>query len=117
MYFLTDATAFFQITGCDFIADIGNDIRLAVDTGKVTLGNKEVVRAISKSTALAVVIAAKGKKEIVEDITHLCSVSQTKLLKFSGNSLELGALCGKPYSVNALAILDAGSSNILNDGA
>jgi large subunit ribosomal protein L30e len=102
---------------CDFIADIGNDIRLAVDTGKVTLGHRAVMRAISENGALAVVIASKGKKEIVEDITHLCTVSQTKLLRFSGNSLELGALCGKPYSVNALVVLDAGSSNILKDGA
>lgn len=86
-----------------------------MDTGKVTIGNREVMKTISNSSALAVVIAARGKKEIVEDILHVCGVAQIKVLKFSGNSLELGALCGKPYSVNALAVINAGNSNILNE--
>lgn len=86
-----------------------------MDTGKVILGNREVMRSMSDSSALAIIVASKGKKSIIEDISHLCSVSGVKLLKFSGNSLELGALCGKPHSVNALAIIEAGSSNILNE--
>ncbi len=101
--------------GSGFIPDIGNDIRLAVDTGEVTLGHKEVMRAISSSAAHAVVIASKGKREIVEDIVHVCGVSGIKLLRYSGNSLELGALCGKPHSVNALAIIKPGSSKILEE--
>ncbi len=99
----------------DFIPDIGNDIRLAVDTGQVTLGNRSVMRAISDSSAQAVIIAAKGKKEIIEDIIHVCGVAQIKILRFDGNSLELGAICGKPYSVNALAVINAGNSGILNE--
>lgn len=86
-----------------------------MDTGKVTLGNRSVMRAISDSSAQAVVIAAKGKKEIIEDIIHVCGVAQVKVLKFKGNSLELGATCGKPYSVNALAVISAGNSGILNE--
>ncbi|MCL4411212.1 50S ribosomal protein L30e, partial [Candidatus Marsarchaeota archaeon] len=31
-----------------------------------------------------------------------------------GNPIELGAVCGKPYSVSTLAIIEAGNSNILN---
>lgn len=73
------------------------------------------MRAISDSSALAIVIATKGKKEIIEDILHVCGVGQIKVLKFTGNSLELGALCGKPYSVNALAVINAGNSSILKE--
>ncbi len=97
------------------MADIGNDIRLAVDTGKTVLGSRAVLRSISGSGALAVIVASKGKKEVIGDLIHLCGVAQIKVLAFPGNSLELGAVCGKPYSVNALAVLDAGSSNILNE--
>jgi large subunit ribosomal protein L30e len=100
---------------CDFISDINNDIRLAVDTGKVVIGNKSVMRAINESSVQAVIISSKGKKEIIEDIIHMCSVAQIKLLKFSGNSLELGTVCGKPFSVNALAVLSPGNSNILKE--
>lgn len=97
------------------MADLARDIRLAVDTGKVALGYKEVVKSISSSDAKAVVIAIKGKKSMIEDILHLCNVANVKVIKFEGNSMELGTVCGKPYSVNALAIVDQGHSNILNE--
>ena len=32
---------------------------------------------------------------------------------YEGNNMELGALCGKPFSVSALAVIDKGTSNIL----
>ncbi len=86
-----------------------------MDTGKVTIGNREVMRTITDASARVVVVAANGKKEIVEDIVHMCGVAQIKVFKFNGNSLDLGALCGKPYSVNAISIMNGGSSSILND--
>jgi len=46
---------------------------------------------------------------------HMCNIAGIKLIKFNENSLELGTICGKPYSVNALAIIDQGNSNILNE--
>jgi len=97
------------------MADLAGDIRLAVDTGKVAIGYREVAKSISNSEAKAVVIAAKGKKDIIDDIVHMCNIAGIKIIKFNENSLELGTICGKPYSVNALAIIDQGSSNILNE--
>jgi len=97
------------------MADLAGDIRLAVDTGKVAIGYREVVKSISSSQAKAVVIATKGKKDIIDDIVHMCNIAGIKLIKFNENSLELGTICGKPYSVNALAIIDQGNSNILNE--
>ena len=97
------------------MADLAGDIRLAVDTGKVAIGYREVAKSISNSEAKAVVIAAKGKKDIIDDIVHMCNIAGIKIIKFNENSLELGTICGKPYSVNALAIIDQGNSNILNE--
>ncbi|MGC8479456.1 MAG: 50S ribosomal protein L30e [Candidatus Micrarchaeia archaeon] len=97
------------------MTDINNDLRLVIDTGKYTIGNREVIRSISDSKAKVIVLASKGKKEIAEDILHLCSVAKLRVIKFSGNSLELGTLCGKPYSVTVLAVLEPGNSNILNE--
>ena len=36
-----------------------------------------------------------------------------KVHVYEGNNMELGALCGKPFSVSALAVIDKGTSNIL----
>ncbi|MDE1861093.1 MAG: 50S ribosomal protein L30e [Candidatus Micrarchaeota archaeon] len=97
------------------MSDLNNDVRLAVDTGKVNLGYREVLRAIHDNKAKTVVLAAKGKKDIINDINHLCRIAGIRTIMFGGNSVELGAICGKPYSINSLAILDPGNSNVLNE--
>jgi large subunit ribosomal protein L30e len=97
------------------MSDLTKDLRLAIDTGEVSFGNKTVMRAISGNKAKMIVVAGKGKKEIVDDITHVCSVTGIRLVRFNGNSLELGAACGRPYSVNSLAVISEGNSGILNE--
>ncbi|MEM0094676.1 MAG: 50S ribosomal protein L30e [Candidatus Micrarchaeaceae archaeon] len=97
------------------MADLARDIRLAVDTGKVAIGAKETIKSMNDNSAKAIIIATKGKKDIIGDILHMCNVSGLRLVRFEGSSLELGAACGKPYSINALAIIDPGNSNILNE--
>ena len=97
------------------MSDLTNDLRLAIDTGKVSFGHRSVIRTISSSGVQAVIIASGGKKSVVDDIAHMCSIAGIKLIKFKGNSLELGAACGRPYSVNSLAIIEAGNSSILNE--
>ena len=97
------------------MGDLVKDIRLAVDTGKVALGSKEVMRAISGDKAKVVVVANKGKKQTVDDILHSCNVASIKVINFKDGSLELGTVCGKPYSINAVAVMEPGNSNILNE--
>ncbi len=94
---------------------MSNDVRLAVDTGKVSLGYREVLRAVSSDSAKVVVVASSGKKDIVEDINHTCKIAGIRLIQFKGGSLDLGTVCGKPYSVNSLAITDPGHSKILEE--
>ncbi len=94
--------------------NISNDIRIAVDTGKVSLGYKEVVRSIEDDKAKLVIVAKKGAKEKVADILHLCKVSGIKAISYEDGSMELGAVCGKPYSVIGLAVIEQGNSKILD---
>lgn len=97
------------------MADLNNDLRLAVDTGDVVIGSRAVAKAVSANKAKAVVVASKGRKEAVDDLVHACKIAEVKVIRFNGNSLDLGAVCGKPHSVNGLAIVEAGNSNILNE--
>jgi large subunit ribosomal protein L30e len=97
------------------MSDLNNDLRLAVDTGSVVLGTEETKQAISGNKAKIVVVSAKGKVTANADITHLCNIAGIKIITFSGSSIELGTVCGKPYSVNSLAVIEAGESKILNE--
>lgn len=94
---------------------MANNIRLAVDSGKVALGVNKVMDSIKKNDAKLVVVAAKNRQDILEDLQHISKVSSIKTVVFNGNSMELGAICGKPYSVSALSIIEEGHSKILEE--
>ena len=97
------------------MADLTNDIRLAVDSGKTALGLNTVMDSIKDSSAKLVIVASKNKESNLQDILHVASIAGIKVIKFEGNPVELGAVCGKPYSVSTLSVIDAGHSNILKD--
>lgn len=97
------------------MADFIKDLRLAVDTGSVVLGTEETKRAVSGNKAKIVIISSKGKPGVNSDMIHLCNVAGVKVMTFEGSSIELGAVCGKPFSVNSLAVIEEGESKILNE--
>jgi large subunit ribosomal protein L30e len=97
------------------MADLANNIRLAVDSGKVALGVNKVMDSIRENNAKLIVVAAKNKPQILQDIQHITKVSNIKTLTFDGNSVELGAVCGKPYSVSVLAVIEEGHSKIFEE--
>ena len=97
------------------MADLSNDIRLAVDSGKAVFGVKESIDSMMAGTAKVVVVASSNKKDRINDIMHMAKLSNVKVVVFEGNPMNLGVVCGKPFSVSVLSIMDAGSSNILNE--
>jgi len=95
------------------MADIDKAIRMAVDTGKVEFGVNSALRLASSGEARLIVISSNCPKKFKEDITYYSKLSKTTVYGFSGTSLELGSLCGKPFPISALSIHDPGNSNIL----
>ncbi len=92
--------------------DLNSELRLAVDTGNVELGYRNTYKAIVSNNAKLVVVASKGKAELINDIKHLCKVGNIKVIEFDGNSIDLGGVCGKPYSVNCLAVIEQGNAHL-----
>jgi large subunit ribosomal protein L30e len=98
-----------------FMADLASDIRLAVDSGEVALGVKEVSDSIKRNKAQLVVAASKGRLDMLQDVQHVSKVAEVRLLMFEGDSMALGRICGKPYSVSVLSIINPGNSKILEE--
>lgn len=95
------------------MADVAKAIRLAVDTGKVKFGSRDAVKAALNGEAKLIIIAGNCPNSTKGDIEYFSKLSKIETYKYSGTSLELGSLCGKPFPVAALSILDAGNSNVL----
>lgn len=97
------------------MADLASDIRLAVDSGTAALGMNKVLDSLKDNSAKLVVAAQANKAENLRDVVHIAKIAGVKVLIFPGNSMELGAVCGKPYSVSVLAVAEQGNSKILEE--
>lgn len=97
------------------MADLANDIRLAVDSGEVAVGLNKVLDSIKAHISKTIVMASTNKKETLDDVNHVAKIADVRVLKFNGTSMDLGAVCGKPFSVSVLSIIKPGNSNILKE--
>ena len=96
------------------MVDIERSIRLAVDTGKVRLGSRDAVKAALNGEAKLIILAENCPDEAKGNIEHYSKMSGVPLYRYVGTSMDLGALCGKPFPIAALSILEAGNSDILD---
>jgi large subunit ribosomal protein L30e len=82
----------------------------AVKTGKVIMGSKKAVELSASGGAKMIVLA----KNCPEDTKKQIESSNVPIFVYDGTSRELGPVCGKPFVIAAMAILDAGESDILS---
>ncbi|HII99968.1 MAG TPA: 50S ribosomal protein L30e [Candidatus Methanomethylophilaceae archaeon] len=89
--------------------DLGRALKTAISTGEVAFGVEQTEKAVRSGKAQMVIVARNCPSEFLSSVG-----GSPKVVRYEGNNMELGALCGKPFSVSALAVIDKGSSNILS---
>lgn len=89
-------------------------IRIAVESGKTEFGARKGIKNSLLGKAKLIVLASNAPKELHEDIMYYSKLSNIPVCIFTGTNLELGSICGKPYSVSVLSIYDEGNSNIMS---
>jgi len=95
------------------MAEISNDIRLAVDSGKAAFGINSTSASINTNKARMIIVASKNREGRISDVLHLAKISNIRVHVFEGTPVALGVVCGKPFSVSVLSILEPGNSKIL----
>ncbi|MFA5363966.1 MAG: 50S ribosomal protein L30e [Candidatus Bathyarchaeia archaeon] len=93
--------------------DINKAIVTTVKTGKIQLGANSALKSAKTKKAKLIIIASNCPPVFREGIEHYCQLSEIPVSIYKGSSLDLGAVCGKPFEVSALTIKEPGDSNIL----
>ncbi|MHC1635865.1 MAG: 50S ribosomal protein L30e [Candidatus Methanospirareceae archaeon] len=93
------------------ISGINRELREAMKTGKVKIGSRETIKAIKKKEAKIVIYSSNCPEEIKKEFMNVDE--DVIVYEYPANSVELGLVCGKPYSVASLCIIDVGTSEIL----
>jgi len=86
---------------------------MAVKTGKVLFGAKSALKNAKTGKARLIIVASNCPPETRQDLEYYCKLSGIPLIVYDGTSLELGAVCGKPFTVSAMTIREPGDSDIM----
>jgi len=95
------------------VIDIDKAIAAAVKTGKVSFGADSAIQNARTGKAKMIVIAANCPKNVREDIEYYGKLSNVPFMSYRGSTIDLAAVCGKPFTVSALSIREPGDSEIL----
>jgi large subunit ribosomal protein L30e len=93
--------------------DVDKAITPAVKTGKVSLGAASAVQNAQTGKAKLIILASNCPKNVRGDVEYYSKLSKVPMIIYKGTSLDLAAVCGKPFSVSALSIREPGDSEIL----
>ena len=93
---------------------LASAIRLAVESGKVDFGSRRGLKSGILGKTKLFVLASNTPMEVRDSIIKYSKASEIPIIIFEGNNMELGSICGKPFSVSVLSIYEAGNSTIFD---
>lgn len=95
------------------MVSLESELKMVLKTGKVIIGSKQTIKYVKLGKAKMVILAANAPPNIRNDILYYAKLSNIPVYIYKGTSVDLGVLCGKPFMVSAITILDEGESRIL----
>ncbi|KAL1979835.1 hypothetical protein VTN96DRAFT_5070 [Rasamsonia emersonii] len=93
---------------------ISSRLALVMKSGKVTMGTKSTLKSLRSGKAKLILIAGNCPPLRKSELEYYAMLAKTPVHHFNGNNIELGTACGKLFRCSAMAVLDAGDSDILS---
>src|SRR5271157_3467565 len=94
--------------------DVQKAIRMVVNTGKVEFGTRSGKSLAAHGGAKLILVAGNCPKILKDEIVQLCTKAGVPIKEMTFSSIELGSICGKPFPVLMLSVLETGDSDILS---
>ena len=95
-------------------ADMDKAISMAMNTGKVKIGYKEVSKNVLNGKLKATILSNNLPKNYEEELKRNCELSEIPIIRFDKSGKELGAACGRPHKVSMIGIINPGNSKIMD---
>ena len=92
--------------------DVLRELKDACSTGKLIFGQKQTRSSCSDGKAKLIVVSMNCPEDYVTELS--AEFSGITMYRVNVVNRELGAVCGKPFPVSAIAVLDAGRSKLFS---
>ncbi len=83
------------------------EIREAMKEKRLVIGSRSVMKGVKGGSVKNVVFASNCPENTKKDLEYYASGSFVAIKEFSGSSLQLGELCGKPFNILLVGIKKA----------
>ena len=93
--------------------DVAREIRRAVDTGKVIIGTDRTEKSLFEGSIKLVIFSDNCPKNIKREISYKSSLRKIPTHAVDLSSMKLGEICGKPFPIAVLSVIDQGNSKVL----
>jgi len=93
--------------------EIGQELQVVSRTGKYVLGYRESLLAALNRRAKLLIVAKNCPETFAKEAKIVSNISGTPLLLTEYTREDLAGSLRKPFAASIMAILDPGSSNIL----
>ena len=98
------------------MVEIQREIRRSVDTGSVTFGLDETEKNVLKGNGQLIIVSDSAPRQTREKARHWSQIFNIPVFEYRGKGLDLGSICGKPFSIGTMLVLNAGKSKVLEIG-
>ena len=83
---------------------IESEIKNAAKEKKLIIGSNTVLKGIKKGAVKYVICTNNCSEDLMNDLNYYNKSFGIEIKKFSGNSRQLGEICGKPFNIMLLGI-------------
>ncbi len=82
-------------------------------TGTYIIGSKQTIKALKTGKAKMVIIAENAPPLLKKKALYYAKLGGVPVYIYKGTSQDLGLLAGKPFKIAMMAVIDEGTSRIL----
>ena len=80
------------------------ELRDALNNKNTIIGTERTIKLLKMKGVKLVILADNCPEEIRSDVEQYAKLANVKVETFDGTGKQLGIFCGKPFSINTIAI-------------
>ena len=85
--------------------DLQKEIAKAVKSKTIVVGSKDTLKCLLADEMAFVAVSDRAENGLVNRLSYYARLANIPCHVVSKTKLELGSMCGKPYSVSAFGVL------------
>ncbi len=89
------------------------EIKNLIKTGRYHIGSRKSLKALKRGEVKVLIIAENTPPNLKEKALYYAKLAGTQVIMYKGSSVNLGLTVGKPFPISMIAVLDVGSSRLL----